>query len=226
MKKDNAAKTYKVARLEGEMKIDADWNKPQWQGAEPVTLENYMGERPEHFPRTQAKLMYDDENLYVIFKVDDRYVKAVHEGYQSAVCQDSCVEFFFTPGVDIGVGYFNVEMNCAGTMLLCHQKSRGVEVVGLADEDLDKVEIANSMPGLVTEEIPEPVTWTLEYRLPLEILVKYAPVARPQSGVVWKANLYKCGDQTSHPHWLTWSYIDLPAPDFHRPDFFGELVFE
>ena len=57
------------------------------------------------------------------------------------------------------------------------------------------------------------------------MLRRYAPVALPGPGVSWRANLYQCGDETSHPRWLTWSRVDLPSPDFHRPEFFGTLVF-
>ena len=39
-----------------------------------------------------------------------------------------------------------------------------------------------------------------------------------------RANFYKCGDKTAHPHYLSWSPIDTPKPDFHRPEFFGELI--
>ena len=35
---------------------------------------------------------------------------------------------------------------------------------------------------------------------------------------------YKCGDKTAHPHFLSWNPVGTPAPDFHRPDFFGELI--
>lgn len=220
------ARSYTVKRLGCAMKIDADWDKPQWKGVEPVTLGCYMGDKPEHFPLTQAKVMYDDANLYVIFKVEDRYVRAVGQGYQAKVCLDSCAEFFFTPSDDVSQGYFNVEANCGGAMLLYHQMERGVGLVPVADEDMDKIEVAHSMPKLVTEEITEPTTWTLEYRLPVSMFAKYAPVIMPKSGAEWKANFYKCGDLTSHPHWLTWSFVDKPKPDFHRPEFFGTLVFE
>jgi hypothetical protein len=37
-------------------------------------------------------------------------------------------------------------------------------------------------------------------------------------------NLYKCGDKCDTPHFLSWSPIGLPQPDFHCPDFFGEIV--
>ena len=31
-------------------------------------------------------------------------------------------------------------------------------------------------------------------------------------------------DKTAHPHYLSWSPIGTEKPDFHRPEFFGELV--
>jgi hypothetical protein len=58
------------------------------------------------------------------------------------------------------------------------------------------------------------------------MLEKYTNVKRPATGVQWRANFYKCGDKTSHPHWLTWSVVDKPEPDFHRPEFFGILEFD
>ncbi|MCK7480493.1 MAG: carbohydrate-binding family 9-like protein [Candidatus Moduliflexus flocculans] len=39
------------------------------------------------------------------------------------------------------------------------------------------------------------------------------------------ANFYKCGDETEFPHYGAWSPVETPAPDFHRPEFFGEIVF-
>ena len=39
-------------------------------------------------------------------------------------------------------------------------------------------------------------------------------------------NLYKCGDNLSHPHFLSWQPIDTPQPDFHRPEFFAAGKFE
>jgi hypothetical protein len=38
-----------------------------------------------------------------------------------------------------------------------------------------------------------------------------------------RANLYKCGDECDLPHYISWSPIDLPSPDFHCPDFFGKI---
>ena len=74
-----------------------------------------MGEKPAHIPKTQAKLMYDSDALYIIFRVEDKYICAVAR-HQGNVCRDSCVEFFFTPSEDIETRYFNLETNCGGLL--------------------------------------------------------------------------------------------------------------
>jgi len=218
---------YHVKRIREAVTIDANWDKPVWKSVEPLELAYYMGDKPEHMPRTQAKLAYDDQAIYVIFRVEDRYVRAVAERHQDMVCRDSCVEFFFTPGTDVTKGYFNLEMNCGGIMLLHYQVVPRKPTAVMTPEDLAQIQVAHSMPKRVDPEITEPTVWTVEYRLPLSLVTKYAPyAAMPAPGVEWRANFFKCADQTSKPHWLTWSYVDRPKPDFHVPECFGTLRFE
>ena len=217
--------TYQVQRVAQPIAIDADWDKPAWQAIQPLELTYYMGEKPEHLPPTQAKLAYDDQAIYVIFRVQDKYVRAVAAKHQDPVCRDSCAEFFFTPGTDVKKGYFNLEMNCGGTMLLNFQTipRRGTPI---APADIDRIQVAHTMPKIVDPERVGPTAWTIEYRLPLDLLPTYMPEAvKPAPGVTWRANFFKCGDQTSHPHWLTWSFVDRPRPDFHVPECFGTLEF-
>jgi len=218
---------YQVNKPTDTVIIDADWDKAVWQDVEPLELTHYMGDKPGHFPKTQVKLLYDDLSIYVIFRVEDRYVRAVAEKHHDPVSKDSCVEFFFVPGTDLDAGYFNLEMNCAGILLLNFQTVPRQNSIHLDAADVERVELAHSMPGPVVDEIAEPTTWTVEYRLPIDILSKYCPTAkRPAPGVTWRANFYKCADDTSHPHWLTWSPVENPAPDFHKPPYFGRLLFK
>lgn len=216
---------YFVKKTNKSIAPDGNWNKKQFAGIEAVKLNNFMGERPEHFPKVEAKLVYDDNFLYVIFKVDDNYIKAVNTEYNSSVCCDSCVEFFFTPSTDVSQGYFNVEINCGGTMLFHHQKAKGTGKVVVSEADAKKIEIFSTFKGKVEPEITKPTQWLVEYKIPYEILKNYAPFARPAAGVQWRGNFYKCADNTSKPHWLTWNNVELPKPDFHRPEFFGVLEF-
>src|SRR3954470_3705377 len=102
-----------------------------------------MGEKSATQPRVQVKAAYDDEFLFLIWNVEDRFVLARRTEHQQAVCRDSCVEFFFTPGGDPKEkGYFNLETSCAGVKLF------GAHVVGghaerLTAEDFASVVTAN-----------------------------------------------------------------------------------
>lgn len=204
------------------------WSDEAWERVEPIELHCHMGKTPEHFPRVRAKIAYDTSAIYVAFFVNDRYVRAVAEAHQGAVYCDSCVEFFFTPSEVPTAGYFNLEMNCGGTMLLHFQREPRGEFVALAAEDIARIDVLHNLPRFVQPEIEQPTDWSVAYRLPVDVVAKYFPgkVAQPRPGVTWRANLYKCADETSHPHWLTWSRVGRPQPEFHRPEWFGTLVFE
>ena len=218
-------KRYQVPARTRKTSLDAQWDKSPWREIPALHINQYSGARPAHFPVVQARLAYDADSLYAIFRVSDRYVRAVAENYQDQVSEDSCVEFFFTPGQDIRQGYFNLEVNCGGTALFYHQKGRKLDDRPVSAADFKGVQIAHTLPKIINPEIAEATTWMVEYRLPFAILSGYAQVQMPAPGVKWRANLYKCADHSSHPHWLSWSPVDTPQPDFHRPEFFGELVF-
>ncbi len=218
--------SYEVKRARASFKLEDNWGQGQWAKTDKLELANFMGRRPEHFPDTQVKLLYDDDCIYVFFRVRDQYVRAVAETYHDSVCQDSCVEFFFTCAQDITQGYFNLEANCGGTVLFHHQTARGKNQQQVAIKDCQRIKIISSLPKQIDPEIAEPTVWTVKYALALDILTKYARVERPSPGVAWKANFYKCADKTSHPHWLTWNPVDRPSPDFHVPQYFGTIRFE
>lgn len=217
---------YRVTKTGQPMPIDGNWDKPQWQAIEAIDIKHLMGDTPVFLPTVKAKMLYDTGNLYVIFRVEDRYVRSVTTVTNGPVWEDSCVELFFSPDTSAPDQYFNLEINCGGAALMKYNIIPRKEYKSLDPEDIEMIEIAHSLPDQIIKEIIDPVTWTLEYRLPFELLEKYAPVIRPGSGVTWRANFYKIADKTSNPHYLTWSLIDQDEPDFHLPGFFGKLIFQ
>ncbi len=220
---------YEVVRAVKPVMIDGRWEKPEWQNISAVEITNMMGEKPLFTPATKAKMQYDDDYLYVIFHVDDRYVRCVVTEIDGPVYNESAVEFFFSPDPEFADGYFNLEINCGGTPLMRYNiydtpDKRNSTVLAL--EDIRKVEIAHSLPEVVDPEISEPVTWTLEYRIPIEILRRHSKVLHPKPGVEWKANFFKVSGKGTNAHFLTWSPVEYPIPKFHLPQFFGTLRFK
>ena len=217
---------YTVVKLDRPLKIDADWNKEQWKKIKTISIEKHMGGIPKFQPIVEAKMTYDDSNVFVIFRVKDRFVQSTVQEYNGSVSENSCVEFFFSPDATYPLKYFNLEINAGGTPLIFYISKPWNDFTKLDSTDISKIEIAHSLPKKVDPEITDSVTWIIEYRIPIEMLKKYSNVTRPGPGVTWKGNFYKTGSKTSNPNYMTWSFVDHPTPNFHLPQFFGTLKFQ
>jgi hypothetical protein len=202
---------------------DAVVCSPLWARTPVAEVANYPWPDSGHRPRTRARLLYDDTWLAVRFDVEDQYVRAVAQAFQDPVCRDSCVELFVSPD-PASPAYFNFEMNAGGVMLLRRCGSR--HMYGpVTDEDGATIRVSHSMPKQIEPEIATPCSWSVEYHVPFTLFAKYFEVPAPKQGTQWKCNIYKCGDDTSHPHWGTWAPVQAERPDFHRPESFVPLLF-
>lgn len=217
--------TYLVKYKDEPADLDADWNKAFWRSVESIKIDQAHPASSDWRPCTQVKMAYNNNTVYVFFSIQDKYVRACATQTHGEVWKDSCVEFFFAAELNKPESYFNIEINCCGILLAQHHTGPRENSRYLDIEDCRKIRIASSTSGPILNEISTPITWTLEYALPLEIFCKYADFQMPASGVTWHGNFYKCADNSSHPHWLSWSPVLSKEPDFHRPDCFGKLVF-
>jgi hypothetical protein len=219
--------SYTIKRTATPPGLDGNWDGPVWGTADTGQISHYLPNSSDHHPKVAFRMLYDPEWVYLIFRVEDRFVRCVQTEFNGSVCRDSCTEFFVEPVA--GKGYFNFEVNCGGTMLVYYiedatRDGEGfVKSVALTPEDAAQVRIYHSMPQVVEPEITEPVTWYNELHFPLALLEKYAGNIGNPAGQLWRANLYKCGDETSHPHWGTWAPIE--GESFHVPQYFAPLVF-
>jgi len=204
------------------------WNSPAWDQADTLELARFRPEGSDHKPKTSVRLLHDQAGIFGIFEAQDQYILCRQTGYMAPVHKDSCVEFFVKPKQD--KGYFNFEFNCGGALFCSYildpvRTAKGFrDYVKLPEEDGKQVLIYHSLPDIVEPEITEPVTWFLEFFIPFSLLEKYVGSIGNIAGQSWHANFYKCGDETSHPHWASWT--PLPEKNFHLPECFGTLSFE
>jgi len=216
---------YEVLKMSGPVKVDGNWAGDKWKKIRALNITNYMGSVPAFKPSVQAKMAYDKENLFIIFRVKDQFVRCITKDINGPVWEDSCVEFFFSPDDNFPERYFNLEINCGGTPLMHYNRVPKKEITELAAEDIKMIQIAHTMPQIINPEIKLPVEWTIEYKIPLTMLEKYSRVVRPRSGINWRGNFYKIAENNSNPHYLTWAVVKNDIPDFHLPQFFGILKF-
>lgn len=159
------------------------------------------------------------EALYISFYNKGMSLKAQHTTDGSPVHKDSCVEFFMKT-VDSPT-YINFEFNCIGVCNAAHRLSRE-ESTPFTPKEYATIERCTSIPpakrdGSLNEK--ENLAWNLLVKIPFTTM-GLDPDFLPEKIMV---NFYKCADGTKYPHFLSWSPIDLPNPDFHCPQFFGEL---
>lgn len=166
---------------------------------------------PEAFPyapEVSFAIAHTSSVLFLKFYVIEQDASAVCHDANGPVWEDSCVEFFVKhPGSEY---YFNFETNCLGTPLVGRRKSRN-DCSHFTSEELSAI--------TRRIELLSDGRWSLEMEIPFSSLGLDSCPER------LRANFYKCGDKTAVPHFLSWSPIDTPKPDFHRPEFFGELIF-
>lgn len=218
--------TVRFAKLRPEFK--GLWDGPAWKQADMLELNHFRPEGSDHRPKTSARLLYNNEGILGIFHVDDRYVRCVRTRYGEPVYRDSCVEFFVKPKQD--KGYFNFEFNCGGTLLCSYitdpeRTPDGFgEFVLIPEEEGRLLTIHHSFPEVTDPEINGPAAWTIEFFIPFALLEKYVGELGDMENKEWKANFYKCGDETSHPHWASWQPV--PRLNFHVPECFGGIRFD
>lgn len=221
--------SYTLERAGERPTLDGKWDEGAWTNAPALDITHfYRTDASDHRPKTQAKALYDDEGVYIHFRVEDRYVRSIETKYHGKVWEDACVEFFVQPRPERG--YFNFEINCAGTMLLSYHENPAWKGESLRREGrvpwrlAKQVNIFHTMPEKVEPEQVDPVVWQVEYFIPFEIFEAYLGELGPPAGQTWRANFYKCAENNSHPHWASWSPIEGEL-NFHKPEFFAPIIF-
>jgi hypothetical protein len=219
--------SYSIKPSSAPFPLSGNWNGPEWQQADLLTISHFLPESSDHHPLAEAKLLYDDRSIHVFFKVNDRYVRSIHTGHMAEVWKDSCVEWFVQPKPD--KGYFNFEVNCGGSLYASYVEdpqrinNKLKKFTPLPYETCRTIVIYHSMPSVVDPEIAVPVEWSIELNVPVKVFEPFIGPVGPLAGQEWRANFYKCGDETSHPHWAAWSPVS--EKNFHRPQEFGKINF-
>ncbi len=188
---------------------------------EPLKLDvvNWV-EFPYH-PKVTVQIAYNEEELFLQYQVSEQSVKAEVTKSNGRVWTDSCVEFFLSP--DGNDEYYNLEMNCIGTALLGFRK-KGDPTVHASEEQIASIRRISSLGNSPFPELKKQTEWQITVAVPWKAFFKHE--LKPVSRMKMRGNFYKCGDELSIPHFVSWTKIKTEKPSFHNPESFGGLEFE
>ena len=172
-----------------------------------------------HCPQVTFRLGHTGTALALAFDVKEESVRALETRAHGAVHMDSCVELFISFD---GASYYNLELNCIGTPHLAYGPWR-TERRFVPLPLMERLAVRASLGAEPFGEKTGGVEWSLTARVPLACFAFDA--LDTLDGRAARAKLYKCGDALPVKHYVTWHPVQTPAPDYHRPEFFGDVLF-
>lgn len=165
---------------------------------------------PNPPPASEAKAVWTEEALLVRLESFAAPTRAENTAPDSPVWEDNCLEFFFAAA---GTDYLNLEANANGALRASIGPDRHARrLLRELDVPLPLVAASCGADG-----------WSVSFTIPAALLETLLGVT-PHSGLRLRGNFYACGDRTPAPYYAAWNPVETPAPDFHRPEFFGELL--
>lgn len=186
--------------------------KEEIAGVPVLEICNYQWSH-KYMPKAYGKIAYL-EGCGLLVHMTSEEVNPLRRYTQDddPVYKDSALEFFVSFPCDAR-GYLNIEVNALGAVLNGYGKD-GVKYK-LAD-------ITNLRPK-VSVRVNE-IYWEVEILIPEELLKEIFKFEKIDHGTRFTCNLYKISEEPEIEHYGSWSRIDSMVPNFHLPEYFGEVL--
>jgi hypothetical protein len=218
--------------------VDGKLDDPAWAGA-PWTadfVDIQGGDKPKPRFRTRAKMLWDDDYLYIAAEIEEPHVWATLTQHGSVIFQDPDFEVFIDPTGSTH-NYYEFEINALNTswnlMLdkpyLDHGKpDKAFDIPGL--------KTAVHIDGTLNNPADTDRGWTVEIAFPWKVLAQHARhPGPPTEGERWRIDFsrvewqittnggaYNKVPNTPEDNWI-WSPPGVV--DMHRPEMWGVLQF-
>ena len=206
----------------GAIKLDGKLSEKEWDDA-PSTgdfVRTMDGQAADQ--KTEAKLLWDDKNLYVAFVNDDKDIWTTLDKHDDKLWTQEADEMFIDADGD-GKTYVELQVNAKGatfdSYLPAYRQNQNDWDAGM--------KAGVNIEGTLNKRDDEDKRWTVELAIPLDAArgkekeMKNVP---PKVGTEWRVNFFRMDQPNGRPQSGTgWS-----APmvgDFHALDKFGVLVF-
>ena len=191
-----------------------------WSVMERAHIDSFPWGGAERAYKSYGQLAYaktgdEKTGLYIHLFCEETNPVSKETRLDGAVCTDSCMEFFFgmhEPGTTDS-RYINIESNSLGVTYLSFGKDR-----------YDRV----FFDTLGIERFPVTVHigkdgWEVFAFVPETDIQKIFGLADVNENTIMRGNFYKCDENANAPFGV-WSPIVAPEPDFHRPEYFGQIL--
>jgi len=228
---------YVCYRVKEPLKIDGQLDEPVWKKAawtdEFADIEGDKRPRPRF--RTNAKMLWDDEYLYVGAYLEEPHVWGTLTKQNSVIFNDNDFEVFIDPNGD-NHEYFEFEMNALNTVWNIFLRRPYRNGVKWFNRDQEGQKTGVRVFGTLNDPSDEDEGWSLEIAFPWKAMAEYAHCATPpQDGDQWRLGFSRVeweimiedGKYKKEPGRPEYNWIWSPQGlvDMHRPERWGYVQF-
>lgn len=210
-----------VRRAASKIVVDGKLNDLAWKDAATVEFQFPWDFQTGAKQKTTARLLWDDENLYVAYDCEDTDVVAHFDQRDDPTYKDDAVEIFIYPGKNRNL-YYGLEMNARGTL---YDYFYIFPQLLLKRFDMTGVQLATNIRGTLNMTSDKDQGWTLEVAIPWKNFEELGTGQAPKIGDVWRANMNRWDGTEPNRRLSQWSDSGLRQANPHWPERFGELLF-
>jgi hypothetical protein len=169
-------------------------------------------------PDVKFRIAHNGICIFLNYQVEEIDIKAVCNEDGGKVWEDSCVEFFIAfPNQDF---YTNIECNCIGK-IVAEARTDKLHCLSVPFNLANRIERWSSIGSNPVENLSG--KWEVSMIIPIAVF-RFNEI-NSFNGIHARGNFYKCGDNLKAPHFLSWNPVKSEQPNFHLPQFFGEIYF-
>jgi len=214
---------YEVKRAVSPIVVDGKLDDKAWAAANTAELTFPWEAQTGAKQKTVARLLWDDDNLYVSYDCEDADVTAQFTQRDDPTYRDDAVEIFINPRpAQQTTAYIGLEMN-ARSVLYDYLRVTVSPGSGLFFKrfNLDGLKVAAVVNGTLNDRSDSDKGWSLEVSIPW---VNFEELSRrPSPGAVWSFNLNRWDGVEPNRRMSIWSDSLLERPGPHAPERFGEM---
>ena len=221
----DAPKTYDCYRTAMPIKVDGRLDDPAWKMApwttDFVDIEGAVRPLPRF--RTRAKILWDDQYLYLGAELEEPDVKAKLTEHDSVIFHDNDFEVFMKPPGN-GPSYFEFEINALNTSWDLYL-NKPYREGGKADSswDIPGLKTAIQVRGTLNDPSDTDQGWTVELAFPWSAFRSRIPTAQPKSGDQWRVNFSRVQWKAGQAREDNWVWSPQGVVNMHVPDHWGYL---
>jgi len=182
---------------------------------------NTMNGTPSELSAT-AWTLWDSENLYVAWRIEDDFVSNEHDGRDAHLWEHDAFEIMVDPTGD-GRNYFEMQISPTAQLFdTRYDTRRQPQPFGHVDWN-PNVEVAVNVDG-TANDAGEDVGWSGEIAIPWSSFGE--GIAMPERGDTWRVNFYVMDQRPGDAAQRSAGWSATHEGDFHVPARFGRVVFD